>query len=233
MEYIEVNPDTFDNINSINDLETIDHVSKKAKRKAAKLTKKASKAKGRKKKRLLRRAKRVETKGTLGERIAKGIKTVVASSTILLPVLPLMPMMKRTLKKKGVSVGKNPLDIVNAFYKNVVKKSKDGGNYEDIDLLDVDEDNLAPAIAAVVSGVIAFIKGIKKKKQSGEKLTVVENVIASGTEEAETQLKAKAQEETAQVVGQKLLFDRKTQFIVIGVVVVVIIIAVIISRKRS
>ncbi len=264
MEFLAVNQETFDKIQGVNDLNAVrkvvsnfeeeNHISKKRK---AKLEKKiaAGKFKGKKLKRkqAIVEGKRqtiagkilgVATGGlsklttkagrTEAKKGAKVVGNVLAAGTILAPVMPLMPMMKRALKKKGVTPPKMPIDVLNAFYKNVVKG---GSNYDghlpNIDLLEIESDHLAPAVGAVVSAVLAFVKLIKKKKNSGETLTKIEETIANGTEQIETELEEKAKTEVAEQVGSRLLFDKKTQTIIIIVIVIIIGIAVYIARKKQ
>ncbi|MFA5297627.1 MAG: hypothetical protein WC389_05400 [Lutibacter sp.] len=258
MEYLQVNQNTFDNIQGMNDLEMVDNVSKLAKKRSAKLTKKAAGATGKKKAKLTKRAATVAKKGTLLGRIGHVVAAVstggvslLASKkgrsqlkkagkvvgkgavlSALLPILPLVPMMRKSLEKKGVKTKKGqPLETLNLFYKNVVQGKQ--GNWEAIDLLETPEDNLAPVIGVVVSAVISFIKALKKKKADGKTLTKTEQVIVDGTEEAEKQIIEKAKEEAAGGVGKKLLFDRKTQMIIIGVVLLLGVIVYTVSRKHS
>lgn len=251
MEYLEVSPQMYDNIQGTNDLDMVaDHISAKRKKKLQKKIT-AGKFKGKRLKK--KQAIVAGTRQTLGGRLlgvatgglsklttkagrtevkkAGKIAVKIAENIALLPLLPLLPMMKKTLKQKGVRTGNTPLEITNAFYTNVVKKT-DHLN-PDIDLLEIDsKDHLAVAIGAVVSAIIAFVKGIKKKKASGETLSKIEQTIATGTDIAEKVLNEKAQTETATTVGSKLLFDRKTQFLIIGIIAAVVIIAVIIARKK-
>lgn len=252
MQYLEVNQEQYDGIQGTNDLDNIAEgvdnlfnrkkavarkkrrTARRVKRKTRRISRATKKGKTRRvaklkkritktKKRGSKRVKRIQTKGTLAERIA------------LAPLLPLRAMMAATLKKRGVKASKNTpiVELANLFYNKVVHKSNPG-HYEEIDLLDYYDDNVAGlAISAVVKGILEFIKGVKKKKEKGEPLNKVEQTVATGTEIAETKAKESAQEEAASQVGKKLLFDKKTQMIIGGVVVMVIIIAVVLARAKK
>lgn len=239
METIEVNDSLYDSIQGSNDLEVIDNVSKQAKRRATKLQKKATKTTGKKAIRLTKKAKRLSTKGTLLGQVAKGAGKVAkkigktAIQPALLPLIPLKPVMKKALEKKGKKAPQKMLDLVNAFYNEIVKQSN-YDYYENIDLLDIPEgtDYAAVAISTVVSAVLGFIKSLKKKKAEGGALTPLEDTILKGTEQTEEKIREEAKSEAAQTVGEKILFDKKTQmYIIIGIVAIVGI-ALYIQRKK-
>lgn len=163
--------------------------------------------------------------GKLAKKVLKG--------SAFLPLFPFKAVMVKILKGKGknVSMKTDMLDVANMFYNDIVRKHDK--SFEDIDLDTInttDEHVVGTAIAAVVGGIISFIKAIKKKKAEGKKLTKIEDEVATGTEQVEAQIKSGAKEEAAQQVGAKLLFDRKTQIIVVTVIVVIVII-VIVMRK--
>jgi hypothetical protein len=224
LESVELPPDSFDEIQGTNDLEMIDNVTKKRK---AKLTKKiaAGKFKGKKlaKKKGIVAGTRMTTFGKIagvatggasllaskaGRKTAKKIGKAVIGSTVLLPLQPLRPVMIKGLKKEGVSASiKTPIiDLANLFYKNVVRKNN--SSFEEIDLnnlSDYDGDNFAVAISAVVSGIIAFIKGVKKKKASGAPLSKAEETIAEGTEAVEAKIEESAEDEAASQIGETVM----------------------------
>jgi|WetSurMetagenome_2_1015567.scaffolds.fasta_scaffold02016_9 hypothetical protein len=175
------------------------------------------------------------------QKVGKVISEVTAT-TMLAPLLPLMPLMTKELKKKKVSFKKTPLGIAEAFYKNVVQKhSKANGfdSYDNIEGLDSlmqyglsnFEDNIVEGIVSgLVKGIIEFIKNAKKKKESGQTVSKTEEAVIEATdkviEKATDEIKTGVKEKAAQTVGEKLLFDRKTQLIVVGVVVLIVGIAI-------
>lgn len=231
MEFMEVNPQSFDNIQSFSDLETAgrtDNVTK-----VGKLLRKVGKSKvlavatgGASK--LASKKGRQEVK-----KVASKVGKTIIGTSVLLPLQPLRPVMIKGLKKEGVKADNKMqlVDLANLFYKHVVRKQDK--SFEEIDINNLDDHAVGAALGAIVTGIISFIKKIKSKKKAGEALTKMEEVIAEGTEEVETQIESGAKEEIAQQVGTSLLFNKKTQMIVVGVIVVIIIIAVVIARKKS
>lgn len=227
---MEVTPESFENIQSFNDLETIgrtDNVTK-----VGKLLRKVGKSKvlavatgGASK--LASKKGRQEVK-----KVATKVGKAIVGTSVLLPLQPLRPVMIKGLKKEGIKADNKTqlVDLANLFYKHVVRKQDK--SFEEIDLNNLDDHAVGAALSAVVTGIISFIKNIKKKKAEGKALTKMEEVIASGTEEVETQIETGAKEEVAKQVGSSLLFNKKTQMIIVGVIVVIIIIAVVIARKK-
>lgn len=255
MEAITLTDEQFDDIQSVDDLEMMDNVSRRARRKARKLRRKSKRKAKRKskrtarrvkrltkrgktarakrvakrgakrvkrvKKRLTKRAKRVETKGTAAERLA------------MAPLVPLKPTMVRTLRNKGVAVSRKDsiVKVANLFYNEVVRKSSKFEDEAEIDLFSYDEDNVAPVISGMVTAIIEFIKGAKKKKDTGSKLTKSEAIVVTGTEVVERKLQEKAKEEAAREVGEKILYDTGTQKNLILIGVAVLVVAVLLFRK--
>lgn len=151
----------------------------------------------------------------------KNLGKNAASYTVLAPLRPLRGMMMKALKKEGVYVDKRTslIDVTNRFYNNIViKKSKN--KLDEIDVYNYEQENIEPALTAIVTGIISFVKSIKDKKKRGEKLNKSEELIAKGTEEAEKKIVEQAKTETATAVGQSLLFNPKTQIIIVIIVVV-------------
>ncbi len=169
-------------------------------------------------------------------KIKGGVKNLVkkigsvAGSAVLLPLLPLKPLIKKILKQKKLSTAGSLKDLVNRFYNGVVKKHPAGKNYDNIDLDNYDDENSVDAIGLVVGAIIDFIKQIKKKKESGAKMTKEEETIIAGTDKVTKKLSEKAKSEAAANIGEKILFDRKTQFIIIGVVIAIIIVVLMVMR---
>lgn len=146
------------------------------------------------------------------------------------PLLPLVPMMKKALKKKGKPVPSGVQNVAKAFYNEIVTKH---GSYEEIHFdSDLDADNIiSEAIGGIVKGILEFVKGLKKKKQAGDKLSDTEAVIADGTEIVEKKLNEQAQETAATEVGKKILFDRKSQIVI--VLIIVAIVGVVLYLRRN
>lgn len=222
MQTIEVDSSTFEQIEGFDDLSEIgqqaaynytDHVAKKKTRQTKRKSKTAS------------------GKGFFG--ILKKVGQTAGDVTIWAPIAPLRPMMRKALAAKGKDPGKKTHtgELAKIFYNEIVSKQ---GNYEEINIdFDLQSDNIVDeAATAIISGIIEFIKGIKKKKAEGKQLNKTEQVITDGTEIAETKIKESAQNEAATAVGKSILFDRKTQLI-LAVVLIGIILLVWYFRKNQ
>jgi len=94
----------------------------------------------------------------------------VALMPLLAPLLPFAPAMKKQLKKQGLSVPKNPLDLYKLFYKEVVQKHKKnsfGDDYEDFDFNLEDDNIIDDIISGLIKGIVSFFKKSKEKKDGG------------------------------------------------------------------
>jgi hypothetical protein len=225
MQTIEVSGNDFDNITSFEDL--------KEKRNIANFQ--ADHAKGKLKKKLKKVGRGVLAVSTAGlsdkktrqkygkaaKKVGKVLKEVALDTTIYAPLVPLVPMMKKALKKKGKPVPKGVNNITKAFYNEVVTKH---GNYDEIHYdNELEADNIvAEAAAGIVKGVLEFVKGLKQKKANGGKLTPTEDAIVAGTDLAAAKIDESAKDAASTEVGKRILFDRKTQLIIVGVLAVII-----------
>jgi hypothetical protein len=246
MQYIEVDANQFEETTSFEDMKNLERAANgedHAKGKLRKKLKKAASSKfGRIAAGILTGGASVAASKKGRADLKKGAKKVgkiakkVLQASAFLPLFPLKPMLVKILKGKGknVSMKTDMADLANMFYNTVVRKQDK--SFEAIDLDEItstDEHVIGTAVAAVVGGIISFIKAIKKKKAAGQKLTKIEEDVATGTEQVEKQIKEGAQDEAAQSVGKKLLFDRKTQLIVVGVVVAIIAFVFVVRKKMK
>jgi hypothetical protein len=164
---------------------------------------------------------------------------------MFLPLMPLRPLMRKALAKAGHPVSKkiNITDLANQFYQYVVKPTKhyqgEGAFYDepDLNMLDTPDDNIVEAaVSGIITGILDFIKGIKNKAASGQKLSPLEADIANGTAKVEGLLASKAKEQArttaANTIGTKILFDNKTHWIIAGVVLAIIVVTIIIIKKK-
>jgi hypothetical protein len=182
--------------------------------------------------------------GKVAQKAVKLVKTLAKNiNPLLMPLMPLRPLMRNALKKAGhpVSTKINITDLANQFYQNVVKKSSmksQFDDYPDLNSLDWETENhiVEAAISGIIKGILEFVKGVKAKKASGAKLSPTEETIAGETAKVEALLQAKAKAEVsdsaANKVGKALLFDKKTQFIVVGVILVIIVAIILIVKKK-
>lgn len=156
-----------------------------------------------------------------GEKIGNTLADVV-----LAPLLPFKGLMKKALEKRGYKPSNKLRELAEQFYNHVVKNNFEGNNYDDVYVSAdnyEDEDHAAIAIGAIVSAILAFIKGIKEKGDSGEPLSGTEKAIYQGTQEAETQIQDRAKLEASAAVGESILFDKNTQLVIIGGLALIIV----------
>ena len=236
MEYLEVDQEMFEDesMTPENVAEAIDNAigdrrKKRLKRRAAKKAKKAKKAHGKRKKRLLKRSKKltgkkirkVEKRQKRRKKIKKGLKRV-GQAAVFAPLIPLKPVMLKALEKKGKRPAKKtPIgEVAKLFYNEIVTHYDD--NFEPIEM-DFELDNIDPVtISSLVSAIVTFIKGLKKKKKAGEPLTKTEDTIVTGTEAVEAHIQSEMDKERAEDLGGKILFDRKFQLIAAGAILILI-----------
>jgi hypothetical protein len=246
MEYIEMNQADFDNIQGYNDLDEIaqtnnlfglgKNAAKKAVARKTKRLKKAEK-KGNKKKvaRLKKNIVKVQTKGTGIQRAGKTVGKIVrniAGVTVLAPLQPFRKKMVDAINKNGgFANSKTDLPTVaKRFYDTVVKKHEK--HLDEYDFTTMPEDHLVAVLPIVIEAIISFFKKSKEKVDAGESVSAVEAEAAKATEEVTEVLQEKAKEEAAETVGNKILFDKKTQFIIIGVVILIVGIAIYFAREK-
>lgn len=136
------------------------------------------------------------------------------------PLLPFKGTMVKMIKEKGGAVSmSDPMDkVANLFYQMVIKKDGYEQFFVDYDLTDVTPDHAAVAIGVIVNAILDFFRKSKEKKDQGQSLSKIESQAAKAAEFAQakgTELQAKAEtqakKEASAKVGEKLLFDEKTQ----------------------
>lgn len=156
------------------------------------------------------------------KKVVGAIKKVVGFSILG----PLMPVMGKALRSKGVNTkGMGLAEMSKQFYNKIVKPQS-GDTYEVIEW-DTDVDYIDPVtITALVSAVIGFIKRLKKKKQEGAKLTPTQEKIVSGSDAVIDGIKYEAEVQSAESIGRTLFMDNK-----IIVIVVLAVVALMIFKK--
>jgi hypothetical protein len=150
-----------------------------------------------------RKANRKKVLGKIGKGLKKGIKAVakvskgLALAPMLAPIVPLKPMMKKALTKKGFKAPKKTQDLAEAFYNHIIKGK---ANYDTPELnYDGYQDNFITV--EIVGQILKFVKdaiGKKKLKKSGEvpglQLSPVEELVANDSEKVVKEIEAKAGE---------------------------------------
>jgi hypothetical protein len=103
------------------------------------------------------------------------------------PLIPLIPVMNKALKNKGIAPP-SPIDKkAQLFYNEIVAQSKNSyENYPKINFSNYDADHILPAIPVIVQSVINFVKGIKKQN---DKVKVLTEQVSLGVDGAETKLR--------------------------------------------
>ncbi len=175
-------------------------------RKAKKYVKKAPK-----------RVKRIEKRQVRRKKIGKVIKR--APYAVL---LPLRPVLRKAVERKGVSTKKMKIDELAKQFYNLVVVKESKGTYELVDY-DPDTDNIDPiTITAVVSAIVGFVKSLKRQKDEGKELTPAQESIADGVEKVQDKLIYEAKVEGAEGIGKTLFMDGKI-WLILGAAVVVLI----------
>jgi len=252
MEYLGISQSDYDNIQDFDSLENHLKIGKKLKKLAKgagkvakKVGKKAFKVSGAglavkgvktvKKKKLI--GKGLKAVGKAGKKVGKGIgkaakavgKVVkaVGQEALVAPLIPLRGVMLKSLDSHGhkTSSKTSTMKLANLFYNEVVRK-KDS-SYEAIDINNLEDEHIAPAVLAIVTGIIDYIKSLKKKKASGEPLTKAEQEIMKQTENVESKIASGQSviddvvaKQEAQAIGEtvmdvkKDLFEPKTLLII-------------------
>lgn len=182
------------------------------------------------------------------KKVGKGIKKVgtkavnlAVGTTVLLPLQPFKPAMKRNLESKGISTkGMSFASIIEKFFnENISKKNKKTSNYQSLEegylenhyLMQVDPanfnetDNLAAdALVMIVQETIKYFKTQKAKKKKAKEqgqdpktvLTKTELADADATEKVEAELVEKAESETAVKKGD---FSKYIKYIAIIIII--------------
>lgn len=182
----------------------------------------------------------------------KALNTV-KEAAIFTAFIPLMPLAILYLKRRGITGLKKPSDVVKAVYQEMKKKSYGmegpadlfdysfedfGYSLEEFGLTKAEDYGFA-VTPEMVTAVIQFLKGIfdsiKKKKESGEKLSPDEQAIAEQAQDIDAKLseaKAAAQEMLA-AENKSTPASNTTRYILIGVAVLVLILLAIFLFKRK
>jgi hypothetical protein len=101
----------------------------------------------------------------VGKAIEQGKKGIAVA-----PLIPYIPLMKAIMKKRGVTIPRDPDDLVKSFYQNIIKKG-------------IKNDSIEPVtITLIVSAVLSFFANMKKKRDE-EKATNEEKQIADKADE--------------------------------------------------
>lgn len=144
---------------------------------------------------------------------------------VFFPLLPFKPLMQKLLKKKGIKPEKKIKELALQFHEHIVKKRTFDFNYEY-----KETHSVAPAVAVIVPSILrflkSFIKSSKEKKEKGEPLSDVEEVLLEESEkiekEAEKIKEEKEEEEKkeAEKAEEKKPFKIPVWLIIAGVAVV-------------
>lgn len=111
--------------------------------------------------------------------VAKATKTVVkkagdvlqkaGENVKLAPLVPLIPVMKTMLKKKGIAAPSGLENLANTFYQVIILKKPDVKKF-DLDPV---------TLGIIVSAIVKFVQSIIDKKKAGQKLTPEEEAAAA------------------------------------------------------
>jgi len=150
----------------------------------------------------------------IGSGIKKGVKAVgkavkkVTQVAVFAPLLPLKGMMKKALRKKGVSPPSKMPDLAEAFFNNIVKKSHFDSYYHGR-TLERDGYNDHFITVEIVGGILKFVKDLlhkKKAKKAGlpVALSPVEEQITADSERVLTEIEKRASSSGVELDSEEL-----------------------------
>ena len=136
----------------------------------------AAKKGGRRGRRLIRKATRIEArKGQTA--VGRGIRAATFA-----PLAPFRKPMQKALRRAGVANPPRKLrDLAPMFFKKIVKRN----SYEV-------SDNVEPVtVTAIISAIIAFFKNMKNRKEQGQPLPPIGEIVADGAQKVTSRLSKK------------------------------------------
>jgi len=114
-------------------------------------------------------------------------------------LLPFKKMMREALKAKGINTTDQTdlAEIASLFYDNIVRKKSNYsvGNFA----------LSAAAIGGIISGILSFIKGLKRKKDEGATLTQAEEKILTNAEKVDAAAEEMEKDYTEESIGELLM----------------------------
>ena len=128
-----------------------------------------------------------------------------ASKAKLAVLAPFIPVMKAMINKRGLTPESSLDDLAHQFYTVIIKNETYTKNFENFDPV---------TVSVIVSAIVSFIKGIIQKKKEGKQLSNEEEVVLAASEEAVKEYN----EETEK--------DKKTVYIIGGIIALLIILKV-------
>jgi hypothetical protein len=151
------------------------------------------------------KAERKERRQKIKERIKKGIKAV-GNAAIFAPLLPFKPAIHTAVKRTGVEPEKRLPKLVDQFKERVLKKERYDNEFFDYTGYydQIHSENLIDDAGSIVKIIIDWVKGIKKKKDDGKKLTELEDKIATHAEDVEEVMKEGVKDDVEEKIGEKV-----------------------------
>ena len=174
-------------------------------------------------------AEAVGKRGLFKGRVKKFVKSKIKNPFSAL--IPLKGTMASGLKAQGYSASKRePTEqLANKFYNNIVVPSR---NTFDRPFDIMNSDNVDDAVkASITAAILEYIAISKMNKEKGT-ATKLEEKVAKGAEKVEERINEKIKDEAAAETGKRILFDTKTQLIIVGVIVLVVVAAIALSKRR-
>jgi len=134
-----------------------------------------------------------------------------AQAAQFVATIPFRPMMISILKKRGIAPKDKQSELVEQFFKNVIKKQS----------LEQGEEYLTEDIVSIVKAIISFFKDkkdrLEAKEASGEKLTEGEQNTLDHTRAIEQAATTAIKEEVKSSVGKKVVSTFSNPIVLIGI----------------
>lgn len=150
---------------------------------------------------------------------------------------PLMPVMNLALKSVGESPGKTVDVTAEKFYDKIVRPSGTIGvmnfsqDYPKITPAQMTINSADNARDTIIDAILSFARTARDKEDAGQPLTGVEKILADGSRVVEKSLTESVKKQASEELGASLLFSRRTQLVVLGVIVGIVLLTVALVRK--
>lgn len=118
--------------------------------------------------------------------------------------------MRTILKTRGIAAPSNLEDLAKTFYMEVVKKNSFDEQYyfqrDNAAFIDYEQHNNAdnfapPAISAIISAIVSYIKNLRARKEAGVPLTPTQEKVVQLSHEADKKAEEIKDDEVKREVG--------------------------------
>ncbi len=136
---------------------------------------------------------------------------------------PIKDIMITGLKSRGLEVPNNLAMLCEKFYNEVVLNSyqtpmhKYSASMKPVDVYNERPDNFDNLKDSLFSGITTFIQNTKRKGDQGLGLSKTEEAVYNASKVVEANAEKAAKRKASEKIGEKILFDPKVRWALIGV----------------